>query len=335
MRCRACRQPAIIDVPRHNAAFCADCFLRHCREQVVRSIAAFDMMSRRDRVLVAVSGGKDSLALWDMLMDLGYQADGLYLGLGIGEYSGSSVEYARAFAKERDAKLVEVDIPSEFGFDIPTGAVAARRAPCSACGLSKRHLFNKAARDGGYDVVSTGHNLDDEAAVLFGNVLRWDTAYLGRQLPTLPGTDGFARKVKPLVRLSERETAAYCIIKGIDYQVEECPQSAGNRHLGYKAALNDIEVRSPGSKAAFYFGFLERIAPLVAAAAEEERRDLHPCPGCASPTVADVCAFCALVTKAVPSATKAVPSATKAAATATKAGPSVTEAVPSVTEAAR
>ncbi|MCU4184654.1 adenine nucleotide alpha hydrolase family protein [Acidiferrimicrobium sp. IK] len=298
MKCKACRQPAVIDIPRHNAAFCADCFVRHCQEQVVRSIAAFDMMSRSDRVLVAVSGGKDSLALWDMLMDLGYQADGLYLGLGIGDYSGSSIGYVRSFAADRGATLVEVDIPAEFGFDIPTGAAAARRAPCSACGLSKRHLFNKAARDGGYDAVATGHNLDDEAAVLFGNVLRWDTAYLGRQLPVLPGTDGFARKVKPLVRLSERETAAYCVIKGIDYQVEECPQSAGNRHLGYKAALNDIEVRSPGSKAAFYFGFLERIAPLVAGVAEEERRDLHPCPECGSPTVADLCAFCALVAKA-------------------------------------
>ena len=298
MKCRACRQPAVIDVPRHNAAFCAECFVRHCREQLHRAVAAYDMFGSGDRILVAVSGGKDSLALWDLLLDLGYTADGLYLGLGIGDYSGSSASYVRAFAAARQATLLEVDIPAEFGFDIPTGAAAARRAPCSACGLSKRHLFNKAASEGGYDVVATGHNLDDEAAVLFGNVLRWDTAYLGRQLPALPGGNGFARKVKPLVRLSERETAAYCVLKGIDYQVEECPQSAGNRHLGYKAALNDIEVRSPGSKAAFYFGFLERIAPLVAGVAEEERRDLHPCPECGSPTVADVCAFCTLVSKA-------------------------------------
>ena len=48
-------------------------------------------------VLVAVSGGKDSLAVWDMLIDLGYQADGLYVGLGIGDYSDMSAEYARAF----------------------------------------------------------------------------------------------------------------------------------------------------------------------------------------------------------------------------------------------
>jgi uncharacterized protein (TIGR00269 family) len=298
MKCRVCREPAVIDIRRHNAGFCSECFLKHCRDQVSRAIDAYDMIGADERVLVAVSGGKDSLALWDILLDLGYQADGLYLGLGIGEYSGESGAFARAFAERRGAKLVEVDLPNDLGFDIPTGAAAARRAPCSACGLSKRHLFNQAAVDGGYDVVATGHNLDDEAAVLFGNVLRWDLAYLGRQFPTLPGGDGFARKVKPLIRLGEREMAAYCVLRDIDYIVEECPMAIGNRHLGYKSSLNDIEATSPGSKAAFYFGFLERVAPMVAPTAAEERTGLHPCPSCGSPTVSDVCAFCKLVSKA-------------------------------------
>ena len=119
-------------------------------------------------------------------------------------------------------------------------------------------MFNSAARDGGYEVLATGHNLDDEAAVLFGNVLRWETDYLGRQHPVLPGTDGFARRVKPLVRLGERELAAYCLLQDIDYIVEECPMAEGNRHLGYKEVLNSLEQTSPGTKAAFLFGFLER-----------------------------------------------------------------------------
>jgi uncharacterized protein (TIGR00269 family) len=298
VKCRACRAPAVIDIKRHNAGFCHPCFIRHCREQVTRALESYAMIGPGERVLVAVSGGKDSLALWDILLDLGYNTDGLYLGLGIGDYSGESAHYARDFAARREAKLVEIDLPTDFGYDIPTGAAAARRVPCSACGLSKRHLFNQAALDGGYDVLATGHNLDDEAAVLFGNVLRWDLAYLGRQYPVLPAGPGFARKVKPLVRLGERETAAYCVLQGIDYIVEECPMAAGNKHLGYKAALNDIEQTSPGSKAAFYFGFLDRVAPMVASAAEHEREGLHPCPGCGSPTISEVCAFCKLVERA-------------------------------------
>ena len=304
MKCRSCRAPAVIDIRRHNAGFCQGCFFKHCRDQVAKAIDSFEMINPGERVLVAVSGGKDSLALWDLLLDLGYETDGLYIGLGIGDYSDASGDHARRYAADRGVRLIEIDLPGDFGYDIPTGSREARRAPCSACGLSKRHLFNKAAVDGGYDVVATGHNLDDEAAVLFGNVLRWDLAYLGRQYPVLPAGEGFARKVKPLVRLGEREMAAYCVLKGIDYIVEECPMAAGNRHLGYKEALNDIEATSPGSKAAFYFGFLDRVVPMVAETAAEEREGLHPCPGCGSPTVSELCAFCKLVDRAAQSMPK-------------------------------
>src|SRR5204862_7436945 len=95
------------------------------------------------RVLVAVSGGKYSLGFLDLLLDLGYHADGLYLGLGIGDYSDESGEHARAFAQSRGLHLIEIDIRDDYGFDIPNGAKAARRVPCRACGLTKRHLFAK------------------------------------------------------------------------------------------------------------------------------------------------------------------------------------------------
>jgi len=300
VKCRRCRQPAVIELRRHNAAFCPECFLHHARQQVRKAIDEFDMLHPGERVLVAVSGGKDSLGLWDVLLDLGYAADGLYLGLGIGSYSSASYEHARSFAASRDARLTVIDLPSDYGYDIPGGAAAAHRAPCSACGLSKRHLFNQAAVDGGYDVVATGHNLDDEAAVLFGNVLRWNTDYLGRQLPVLPAGPGFVRKVKPLIRLDEREMAAYCVIRGIDYIVEECPMADGNRHLGYKEALNGVEERSPGAKHAFYFSFLSNASALfrpLAAATQEN--GLRPCVRCGSPTTGEVCAFCSLVSRAV------------------------------------
>src|SRR5262249_58021442 len=114
--------------------------------------------------------------------------------------SAESPFYSRKQASELGRPLIEIDLADEYGYDIPTAAAATRRAPCGACGLSKRHLFNATAVDHGYDVVATGHNLDDEAAVLLGNVLRWETGYLGRQFPVLPASEGFVRKVKPLVR---------------------------------------------------------------------------------------------------------------------------------------
>ena len=298
MKCRVCRGPAVIDVRRHNANFCAEHFLRLCRDQVAKAIRRFDMLADGDRVLVAVSGGKDSLAVWDLLTELGYAVDGFYLGLGIGDYSKESARYARRYAESRGLTLHTVDLPEAHGFDVPAGARAAKRAPCSACGLSKRHLFDDAARRGGYDALATGHNLDDEAAVLMGNTLRWQTEYLGRQLPVLEARDGFPRKIKPLVRLGERETAAYCLLRGIDYIVEECPMAAGNKHLAYKAALNDIEVESPGAKHDFYFGFLDRASARFRAEVERDRGELAPCERCGSPTDAQVCAFCRLAERA-------------------------------------
>jgi tRNA-5-methyluridine54 2-sulfurtransferase len=298
VKCRVCRGPAVIDVRRHNAGFCREHFLRHCEEQVRRAIHDQRMMEPGDRLLVAVSGGKDSLALWDLLIGLDYSAEGLYLGLGIDEYSDESHEHARRFAADRGATLHTVDLAADHGYTIPGAAAATRRSPCGACGLSKRHLFNSFALDHGFDVVATGHNLDDEAAVLLGNVLRWEEGYLGRQHPVLPAAPGFVRKVKPLYRLGEREMAAYCVLRGIDYQVEECPMAAGNRHLGYKELLNDLELRSPGSKAAFLFGFVERGHARFAADAAEERDALGTCAECGAPTPGDLCAFCRLKERA-------------------------------------
>jgi uncharacterized protein (TIGR00269 family) len=295
-----CREPAVVDVRRHNTAFCKDHFVHHCEEQVRRAVESHRMLAPGERVLVAVSGGKDSLALWDLLLRLGFEADGLYLGLGIGDYSEESTVYAREHARAVGRPLIEVDLARDYGYDIPGAAAATKRAPCGACGLSKRHLFNAAAMEHGYDVVATGHNLDDEAAVLLGNVLRWDVGYLGRQHPVLPASPGFVRKVKPLVRLGERETAAYCIVRGIDYQVEECPMAAGNRHLGYKDVLNSLEDRSPGTKAAFVYGFLERGHERFAADAASERDTLRECAVCGAPTPGEVCAFCRLRRQATP-----------------------------------
>jgi uncharacterized protein (TIGR00269 family) len=294
-KCRVCRGPAVIDLRRHNAHFCAEHLQQLCRRQFTKAIEDHEMVSAGDRVLVAVSGGKDSLALWDLLVEAGYHADGLYIGLGIGDYSDASCAHAQRFAEERGLELQIVDLRSDHGYDIPTAARATRRTPCSACGLSKRRLFDRAAVKGGYDVLATGHNLDDEAAVLLGNTLRWDVEYLARQLPVLPAGNGFPKKIKPLVRLTERETAAWCLVRGIDYLVEECPMAAGNRHLGYKATLNAIEAQSPSSKSAFYLGFLERMAPLLAQQSTASMGGLGECDRCGEPTTGEVCAFCRLV----------------------------------------
>ena len=136
MKCRRCKAPAVVELRRHNAAFCADCFLRHVREQVKRAIEGHDMFEPSDRILVAVSGGKDSLALWDILLELGYRADGLYLGLGIGEYSERSHRIAsrvRATNATRASSRSTWRATTGSTCRPPARRARGRPARCAAC----------------------------------------------------------------------------------------------------------------------------------------------------------------------------------------------------------
>jgi tRNA(Ile)-lysidine synthase TilS/MesJ len=207
MKCRRCNEKAVINMRQHKLALCKEHFLEWLPEQVERAIQKYAMFSRNDQILVAVSGGKDSLSLWDILHRLEYKADGLYIGLGIDggvNYSAESQRLTEQFANERGLHLHVVDFPQQYGISIPELAVRTHRGrdkPCSVCGLSKRHIMNKVTREGDYSILVTGHNLDDEAAVLFGNTLTWAGSYLVRQAPVLPADrPGLARKAKPLCR---------------------------------------------------------------------------------------------------------------------------------------
>ncbi|HEX6988150.1 MAG TPA: TIGR00269 family protein [Bacillota bacterium] len=293
MKCVKCRGKAVIDLRRHNAAFCREHFVEYFQSQVERAIREFEMFGPDDHILVAVSGGKDSLVLWEVLLRLGYRADALYIDLGIGGYTAASTEKVRRFYDERvrplGTDLHVVSLKADYGFGVDEAKDRVRRPACSACGLSKRYIFNKVAAEHGYDAVATGHNLDDEAAVLLGNVLRWNTSYLARQWPVLPAGRGFVRKVKPLVRLTERETAAYAVLTGVDYMVEECPNAVGATSHLYKDMLNRLEQQSPGSKHQFLFQFYRQGRSSMKG---EDRPELNPCRHCGQPTPGDVCAFC-------------------------------------------
>ena len=160
--------------------------------------------------------------------------------------------------------------------------------------------MNRIARDLGYDVLATGHNLDDEAAVLFGNTLNWASEFLLRQGPVLPEKNGLARKVKPLCRFYEREMTAYALLSGIEYIYEECPFAEGSKSIFYKETLNQLETTRPGAKLIFYLGFLEaRKSGELFIEKNVEAGVLHDCPKCGQPTsTPDYCSFCRMIEKA-------------------------------------
>jgi uncharacterized protein (TIGR00269 family) len=308
MNCTRCKTKAVLKLPRHNAAFCKGCFNGFVHDQVAKAIKSQRMFGKDDRILVAVSGGKDSLALWDILLKLGYKADALYVDLGIGTYSEQSQAKVHRFAETVAAPLGAAlhlhTVAQEEGAGIKELAMLAHRPACSTCGTIKRYQFNRVALEHRYDVMATGHNLDDEAARLLGNVLHWQEEYLDKQAPSLPASvDGFAKKVKPLFRLTERELAAYAVLNKIDYIVDECPMAKGARTLLYKEVLNRLETESPGTKQTFYWGFLDKQARQASAAmAARDQTTLRPCTVCQQPTTAEVCSYCKLIARAKASA---------------------------------
>ena len=292
MKCRKCGARATLELRRHNTALCSADYLDFFRHHTLETVRRWKMFTRDEPVLVAVSGGKDSLALWDVLLEAGYRTAGLYLDLGILDYSRRSRQACDAFAAERGARLIVVPVRDAVGAAIPELRQVTRRPTCSACGLSKRYLMNRTAVAEGFAVLATGHNLDDEAATLLGSTLRWDDSALARQAPVLEATHPkLARRVKPLFRLTERETAAYAFLRGIDYVVEECPFARGATSIAHKEVLDRIEDTSPGSKAMFFLNYLERVRPLFQS---REAVTLRECVRCGQTTTGEVCAFCKL-----------------------------------------
>ena len=285
----------------HKLALCAHHFLDWVPVQVERAITHYHMFSHNERLLVAVSGGKDSLSLWDLLTRLGYAADGLYISLGIDggvNYSENSRKFAVAFAEEQKLQLHVKDVKAGYGVTIPELALRTHRGrykPCSVCGLAKRHIMNQLAQEGHYDVLITGHNLDDEAAILFGNTLNWVGSYLAHQGPILEADrPGLVRKVKPLCRMYEREMAAYAFLRLIPYIQDECPHAEGSTSIYHKELLNKLEADRPGAKLSFYLSFLQaKSNGLFSPTADKRAEFVHNCEICGQPTSAPgVCAFC-------------------------------------------
>ncbi len=318
MKCKRCKEEAIVALPSHNTGFCEPCFEHFFMQQVIRGIEYKKMCSKNDRILVALSGGKDSLCLMYALHSLGYDVTGLHIDLAIGESSEASRKAVESFCNKHGLAFIVHNVADD-DLAIPLVKNVVSRPVCSICGTIKRYFFNKIAIEGGYTALATGHNLDDEVARLFSNTLRWDMQYLANQAPCLPAENGFAKRIKPLWRLTEFEIANFAFIKGVEHHYAPCPFAKGATHTFYKHIWHELEEKMPGRKLSFYIHFLEYAKEKIHFAqkqeylfpnsfsknivkqddcehsdefAPQEKTLLNPCRNCAMPTSAPVCSVC-------------------------------------------
>jgi tRNA(Ile)-lysidine synthase TilS/MesJ len=175
--------------------------IRVFRLKVMNIIQKYGLLKKEDRVVVAVSGGKDSLALLDVLKDLGFNVSAFHIYLGIEKenFSLNSLEIVKSFCKERKIPLYVFDL-RELGKTV--GNYKGTRPKCSFCGLVKRYLTSKFARDFGFDALATGHHFDDEVSFIFSNLINFNLNYLVRQGP-LVGGKGLPKKIKPFYEVKD------------------------------------------------------------------------------------------------------------------------------------
>lgn len=294
-KCLRCKKEAIIFID--SLRFCEDCFKIYFENSFLRAIngEGFNkkMLKKDEKIMVAVSGGKDSMVLWYLIKKYKFNITTLHINLNYGDFSEESLKVVKDFASKIQSPLIVFDLKKDFDIDMKEiFSRNKKREFCSICGLIKRYLLNKIAYDYNFDVIATGHNLDDGVAVVFKALLNWDLETLSRNNPILEKThEKLIKKVKPLYRLQDKEIKIYADLIDIPHVNIICPYKKGKVTLTKtKEVVDFIDKNYKGIKRSFYYGFL-RNKNLF----ETQKPNLKECKVCGMPTTNEnICNFCKL-----------------------------------------
>jgi tRNA(Ile)-lysidine synthase TilS/MesJ len=218
---------------------CEEHFLAWFRESVLRTVDEWSMIAPGERVLVAASGGKDSLTLLDILSER-YDCTALCIDEGLAGYREHSIEDLKRFCEDRGVRLVLKTFKEERGYTMDE---AQPVHPCTTCGIGRRTIMASVAKD--YDVIATGHNLDDEAQAIMMNIMKHHAM---KPRPVLQGTAEFTRRVKPLYFMHEADVRRYAYLRNLVTTYAECRNAARSHRRAIQGFLENRERESPGAK---------------------------------------------------------------------------------------
>jgi len=260
------------------------------------------MIERGDVVLVAVSGGKDSLVLLDVLSrisdELHFTIIGVTLDLGIKNYSSEAIEYAIEGFKRKKVKYFVVDVKKEYRFSIDDVYINRKRlgrSICSICGLVKRYVLNDIALKLGATKVATGHTLDDIAQYVLMSLFSGNYEQLAKIYPiSTSKLEGLVTRIKPLAETPEEDIIAYAKLNEIKFSQSQCPYSKGALSLEFKELLRRIDEKHPGLKVSLVRNFYKRLYPLLVSRYTTNVQDVRKCQKCGIPTTSKICSFCKL-----------------------------------------
>lgn len=259
MKCQRCRKTAVIYQKYSNAHLCKPHFIEDVERKIKRDIRKFKMVERGDRIAIALSGGKDSVALLYILHKIFHnrpdiELSAITIGEGILGYREHTLPHAVKLTKDLGIPHTIRSFEAEFGTSLDELTNKKETAACTLCGVLRKNLLNKAARELGASKLATGHNLDDEAQTILMNYLRGDIDRMKRMLPdtTQPR---MVPRIKPLRSIPEKEVALYGFLNNLPVSTDECPYASEALRNEIREMLNNYEVKHPGTKYALLGGF--------------------------------------------------------------------------------
>jgi len=258
------------------------------------------LMERGDHIVCGVSGGKDSLVLlylYDKLREkLQFELTALTIDEGIAGYRDLSIPFVRKACKDLGVDLHIRSFKEDYGYSLDeVTTMKERLGACSYCGVFRRNILNRHARELGADRLALGHNLDDEAQVILMNLLRGDVSRFGRT-----GTfyrdvhPKFVPRIKPLREIPEKEIVLYAILNGIDFDFEECPYAPEAFRDDVRDFLNEMEEKRPGTKHSLLKTY-DKIYPIMNERFTPE--SISTCEVCGEPSISSLCKKCEMLKK--------------------------------------
>ncbi len=299
MPCKECREKPVIRLTNNKIELCRAHFLRYFEKKALKTIAKHNLISKKDLVAVACSGGKDSMSLLYILSKLAKKRDIKIVAVAIDEgiKGYRELENLKRYCTTNNIKLKIYSFKKEFGFTLDNVVKKINDLnPCSVCGVLRRRLLNKAAVELKANKLATAHNLDDESQSVMMNYMRGNLERSTRLGPitSVVKDNRFVPRIKPFYFLTEKETATYAYLKLFPVKFGECPYSVDSFRGEVRDLINEIEKRHSGTKNAIINSFLG-LLPCLKDAYNGSK--VKKCMHCGEPSSGEICNTCLIINK--------------------------------------
>jgi uncharacterized protein (TIGR00269 family) len=297
IKCSLCEESAITIINYAKLRLCKRHFIDFIQKRVLNTIKRYDLIKDNWKVLVAISGGKDSAVMLHILSNLSKQLNfkiiALHINLGIGKYSENANYNAEKICNDLSIPLILLDIKNIIGMSLLEIKRKNKRPICSICGLLKRYFINATAIETKANVVAIGHHMDDLLSYIIKNFILQNIYEISKLGPKTETKELFIGRIRPLYEISEKETSLYAFIQNLPRVEESCPYvKEGSMEFEIKRFLNNMEIKNPNIKIAFARALAKNINFY-----KKEEEEIRKCIKCGMPTSRDICAFCRLIEK--------------------------------------